>query len=304
MKENEMLIYINGKYFPESEAVISVFDHGFLYGDGVFEGIRIDDGAIFRLDEHIDRLYMSAQYIKLRILLTKQEMKQAIVETARHNKLMNGYIRPLVSRGEGPLGIESTKQIEKPTVVIFPRLRSKFNDAIRLEVGLKAKIVSTRRNPPECLDTRIKSCNYLNNILAKMEVWDAGADMGIMFDIHGHVSEGCAENIFLVKNNLLYTPKSQNTLNGITRCAVIEVAKKNGIPVFEADLNAYDLFNADEVFLTGTMTELVGIVNIDGRIIGEGKPGPMTKKILYYLRQLMVDEKEKFLAEFPIAQVT
>lgn len=270
---------MNGDFIPENEAKISIFDQCFLYGDGVFEGIRVYGSVIFKLDEHVERLFNSLKMLYIKSSMTKEDMKNALKKTVEKNNLKDGYLRPIVTRGIGPMGISQIKKVGKPNIIIIPALRKGKYDKIR-EKGLKAVIVSTRRTPPQCLDPRIKSCNYLNNRLAKIEQFNAGADAGIMLDIYGFVSEGCAENVFSVKNNLIYTPSPQNTLDGVTRRVVIEQAKKEGFNVFETRITPYDLYTSDEVFLTGTMTELAPIVEIDGRKIGSGKPGPVFKILL------------------------
>ncbi len=292
-----MFVYLNGQVVPEEEARVSVWDHGFLYGDGVFEGIRIDDGRIFRLREHVERLYRSAHMLRIRIPLTIEEMEDAIGETARANGMRDGYLRPIVTRGIGALGIEATKDMTDTTVAVIPQARRKFDDRVRFEVGLKAKVLSVRRTPPESLDPRIKCCNYLNHILGKLEQWDSGADSGIMLDIHGRVSEGTAENVFCVRNGVLMTPPPDNTLDGITRQTVLSLAPSVGVEANERALTVYDLYTADEVFASGTLTELVPLTTIDGRQIGTGRPGPVTLRFLEALRQVMRDEAVPVFAE-------
>jgi len=272
---------------PQEKATVSVFDHGFVYGDGAFEGLRVDNWVIFRLDEHIDRLYRSAQYLKFQIPISKDEMKKAIAKTVRKSKLRDGYLRPIVTRGQGPLGVEASRNLSKPTIVIIPQIRKKFDDHIRLDVGVRAIIASTRRTPAQCVDPQVKSCNYINNILAKMEAWDASVDMAIMLGVDGFVSEGATENIFVVRNGILKTPMTISALDGITRREVIELVHKNGIPFMETNLTAYELYAADEVFLTGTLTELLPVTQIDGRVIGSGKAGPITRLLETKLRGMI-----------------
>lgn len=231
-----MYVYINGELIPQEKATVSVFDHGFVYGDGAFEGLRVDNWVIFRLDEHIDRLYRSAQYLKIQVPISKDEMKEAIAKTVRKSKLRDGYLRPIVTRGQGPLGVEASRNLSKPTIVIIPQIRKKFDDHIRLEVGVSAIIASTRRTPAQCVDPQVKSCNYINNILAKMEAWDASVDMAIMLGVDGFVSEGATENIFAVRNGILKTPMTISALDGITRREVIDMAHKNVIPFMETNL--------------------------------------------------------------------
>lgn len=294
---NPMYVYINGELIPQEKATVSVFDHGFVYGDGAFEGLRVDNWVIFRLDEHIDRLYRSAQYLKIQVPISKDEMKEAIAKTVRKSKLRDGYLRPIVTRGQGPLGVEASRNLSKPTIVIIPQIRKKFDDHIRLEVGVSAIIASTRRTPAQCVDPQVKSCNYINNILAKMEAWDASVDMAIMLGVDGFVSEGATENIFAVRNGILKTPMTISALDGITRREVIDMAHKNVIPFMETNLTAYELYAADEVFLTGTLTELLPVTQIDGRVIGSGKAGPITRLLETKLRGMIGREGYRVLDE-------
>jgi branched-chain amino acid aminotransferase len=288
MPGNELKVYVNGAFLPASEAKVSVFDHSFLYGDGIFEGIRVDKGKIFKLDEHIDRLFRSAQFIHLAIPLTFKEMRDAVIATVAINRLSDGYLRPLVTRGEGLLGIEATKSLGHPNVFVIPQVRRKFDDSVRMEKGLRAKVLSIRRIAPQSLDPRIKSNNYLNNILGKFEQWAAQADVGIMLDSEGWVTEGCSENIFCVSRGVLFTPPAFRTLDGITRQTVLhELCPALKLEAKEKDLTTYDLYTADEAFVTGTLTEVVPIVEIDGRRLGNGKPGPISLRILSALRELM-----------------
>lgn len=291
----DMLVYINGEFFRADQARVSVLDHGFMYGDGIFEGTRIDNGAAFRLKEHVDRLYRSAHFLRISIPMSREEMAEALREVVRRNNLRNGYLRTIVSRGEGPPGIDTTREIASPTIVIMPRFRRLYNDEIRTQRGLKAKIVSTRRTPPECVDPRIKATQYINNLLGKFEHWDAGADIGIMLSTDGYVSECCTDNIFCVSGEMLRTPSATRTLDGITRRDVMRLAQGLGMDVAEADLTAYDLYTADEVFVTGTLTELMPIVSIDGRQIGSGTPGPTTLRLLRSLREAIATEGEQIL---------
>ena len=273
-----MEIYIDGRFYPREEAKISVFDHGLLYGDGVFEGIRMYNGRIFRLDEHLDRLYDSARTIDLCPPLTKKEMEQAIIETVRKNHLKDAYIRPIITRGIGDLGLCPTK-CPKPTVIIIAtEWGAMYGDLY--EKGLKATTVSVRRNPACALPPNVKSLNYLNNILAKIEANCKGGDEAIMFDMQGHVSEGSGDNIFVVKNGIIYTPPTLNNLRGITRMVVLEIAKSMGISVVETNLGYFDLYTADEIFVTGTAAEVAPIVYVDGRNVGTGKPGPITRQLM------------------------
>jgi len=279
-----MWIYLDGRFVQKEEAKVSVFDHGLLYGDGVFEGIRAYDGKVFRLDAHIDRLYDSAKTINLKPPLRKEKMKDLVVETLRKNKLRDGYIRPVITRGVGDLGLDPRK-CPKPTVfIIAVEWGAMYGDLY--EKGLKAVSVSVRRNPAEALPPNAKTLNYLNNILAKMESYLKGGDEAIIFDTNGYLSEGSGDNIFVVKNGVIATPPSLNNLRGITQQVVVECAKDLGIEVKWQNLGFFDLYTADEVFVTGTAAEVAPIVEIDGRSIGSGKPGPVTKKLMKAFREV------------------
>lgn len=273
-----MIIYIDGKYVPREEASISVFDHGFLYGDGVFEGIRAYNGRVFRLQEHLDRLYDSARTIDLAVPVSKEEMGEIIIETLRRNKLKDGYIRPLVSRGVGDLGLDPRKCPKASVIVIAVEWGAMYGDLY--EKGLKAITVSIRRNPADALPPNVKSLNYLNNILAKIEANYKGGDEAIFFDTNGYIAEGSGDNIFVVKNGVILTPPTLNNLRGITRAVVLELAKSHGITLVEQNLGYYDMYSADEVFVTGTAAEVAPIVLIDGRSIGTGRPGPVTRQLM------------------------
>ncbi len=273
-----MQIYIDGKFYPKEEAKISVFDHGFLYGDGVFEGIRAYSGRIFRLSEHLDRLYDSAKTIDLAVPISKDEMTAAIIETCKRNNLKDAYIRPIVSRGVGDLGLDPRKCAKATVVIMAVEWGAMYGDLY--EKGLKAITVSVRRNPAEALPPNVKSLNYLNNILAKIEANCKGGDEAIFFDTNGYVSEGSGDNIFVVKNGVIVTPSTLNNLRGITRMVALEIATSLGITVQERNMGYYDLYCADEVFVTGTAAEIAPITWIDGRIIGTGKPGPITRQCM------------------------
>jgi branched-chain amino acid aminotransferase len=274
-----MKIYVDGNYFGEQDAKVSVFDHGLLYGDGIFEGIRIYHGRVFRLKEHIDRLFYSAKAILLDIPMTHAELMRATVETCRQNNLREGYIRLIVTRGVGTLGLNPNR-CKNPSVIIIA-------DTIQLyppefyEHGLKIITVATTRNLHNALNPAIKSLNYLNNILAKIEANNSGCEEAIMLNADGYVAECTGDNIFILKEGQLFTPPlAAGALYGITRKVVIDLAKEAGMPVSEPNLTRYDLFNADECFVTGTGAELVPVVKIDGRTIGDGKPGPVTKQLV------------------------
>jgi branched-chain amino acid aminotransferase len=273
-----MLIYIDGQFLPREQAKISVFDHGLLYGDGAFEGIRAYNGKVFRLMEHVDRLFDSAKTIDLTPPLSKEEMAKVIIETLRKNNLKNGYIRPILTRGVGDLGLDPRK-CEKATVIcIAVEWGAMYGDLY--EKGLVGVSVSVRRNDASALPPNVKSLNYLNNILAKIEANYKGGDEAIMFDTNGYLSEGSGDNIFAVKNGIIVTPHSLNNLRGITRAVVLEIAQSMGITVKEQNMGYFDLYTADEVFVTGTAAEVAPITIIDGRNIGTGKPGPVTRQFI------------------------
>lgn len=271
-------VYINGRYFSREEAKISVWDHGYLYGDGVFEGIRAYNGRVFKLDEHLERLYDSAKSILLKIPLGIQEMKEAVLETCRNNDIHDGYIRLVVSRGTGDLGLDPRKCSE-PTVVIIVDSIKLYSEEL-YQKGIRVIIAATRKNFPEAINPKIKSLNYLNNILAKIEAAQQGADEVVMVNTSGFVTECSADNIFIYKHNILQTPRpSVGILQGITRDTVIQLAQNMGIKVEESILDSHDLFVADELFLTGTAAEIISVVEVAGRVIGDGIPGPVTKKL-------------------------
>jgi len=280
-----MIIYLDGKLVPKEEAKVSVFDHGFLYGDGVFEGIRVYDGNVFRLDEHIERLYESAKTINLEIPLTPGEMTQATLDTVAANGKRDVYIRLVVSRGPGDLGIDPRKCPTATVVIIADSIA--LYPAELYEKGISLVTSSFRRIPMQCLDPRIKSLNYLNNIMAKMEATRAGVPEALMLNYSGRVAECSADNIFLVKNGDLKTPPlMEGALGGITRAAVMELARNDGINVTETRMGLHDLYNADECFLTGTGAEIMPVNAIDGRQIGFGGAGPTTTRLLSLFREL------------------
>ncbi len=283
-----LLVYLDGEFVPENEAKISIFDHGFLYGDGVFEGIRAYNGKVFRLREHIDRLYDSAKAIDLEIPVSKEEFMEIILETLRKNNLTDAYIRPIVTRGIGDLGLDPRK-CSKPSIIVITKPWGKLYGDL-YEKGLTAVTVAVRRNSFDALPPNIKSLNYLNNILAKIEANAKGGDEAIFLDRNGYISEGSGDNIFVVKNGEITTPPTINNLKGITRNAVIELIEKLGISLRETNLGLYDLYTADEVFVTGTAAEIAPIVVIDGRKIGDGKPGKITKMLMEEFRKLTESE--------------
>ncbi len=272
-----MLIYLNGEFVPESEAKVSVFDHGLLYGDGVFEGIRAYNGRVFRLEEHIDRMYDSARTIDLKIPLTKEEFADVICETLRKNNLKDAYIRPLVTRGVGDLGLDPNKCPVATVIVIATGWGAMYGDLY--EKGLKAITCSIRRNPAEALPPNVKSLNYLNNIMAKIEANYKGGDEAIFFDTNGYVAEGSGDNLYIVKNGTIITPPTLNNLRGITRMVLLELAEEMGIAVEERNLGYFDLYTADEFLVSGSAAEVAPVVLIDGRTVGTGKPGPIFKQL-------------------------
>jgi branched-chain amino acid aminotransferase len=274
-----MKIYIDGKYYSEQNAKISVFDHGLLYGDGIFEGIRAYNGRVFKLKEHIDRLFCSAKALLLEIPLTHAAMMKAVVDTCRQNKLRNGYIRLVVTRGVGTLGLNPNR-CKKPSVIIIAGKIQLYPEEY-YKNGLDIITVPTVRNLHSALNPAIKSLNYLNNILAKIEANNGGVEEAIMLNAEGFVSECTGDNLFIVKGRQLMTPPlSAGALYGITREVVINLAKESGLTVSEPNLTRYDLFNADECFLTGTGAELIPVVKIDGRVVGSGKPGAVTRQLV------------------------
>jgi branched-chain amino acid aminotransferase len=278
-------IYIDGTFYEQSEAKISVFDHGVLYGDGVFEGIRFYQDRVFRLDEHMDRLWDSAKAIALDVPLSRTALIDATLETIRQNDLHDGYIRLLVTRGVGSLGL-SPDSCRRPTIVIIAATIALYPDSL-YEKGLTLATCSVRRIPPAALSPRIKSLNYLNNILAKIEAQQAGAAEGVMLNEQGYVAECTGDNLFVVKNGVISTPPvNAGILAGVTRAVVFELAKKNGIPIKEEDLTRYDILVADECFLTGTAAEVIAAVQMDRRPIGNGRPGSITLKLVEEFRGL------------------
>lgn len=274
-----MKIYIDGKYYGQRDAKISVFDHGLLYGDGIFEGIRAYNGRVFKLREHIDRLFCSARAILLDIPLSHAEMMAAVVETCRRNKIHDGYIRLVVTRGIGTLGLNPNRCKNPSVIIIADKIQLYPPELYRK--GMAIITVPTVRNLHSALNPAIKSLNYLNNILAKIEANNGGCEEAVMLNAEGYVAECTGDNLFIVKGDQLLTPPlSAGALYGITRKVVMEIAADSGLKVGEPNLTRYDLFNADECFLTGSGAELVPIVKIDGRAIGNGKPGPVTRKLV------------------------
>lgn len=278
-------IYISGKFVPQAEAKISVFDHGLLYGDGVFEGLRAYHGKVFRLREHIQRLYESAKAIWLQIPLSQDEMCDAVNESVRLNKIEDGYIRLVVTRGAGTLGLDPNR-CSNPQVIIIADAISLYPKEL-YEKGLEIVTVSVQRMHPAALNPRIKSLNYLNNILAKIEGLQAGCIEALMLNHKGEVAECTGDNIFLVRQGILWTPPlDAGILEGVTRDAVIEVAIQAGIEVREVPLTKHDVYIADECFLTGTAAEVIPVVKVDSRPIGTAKPGPITRNLEERFKQL------------------
>lgn len=289
-----MKIYINGKFYEKSEAKISVFDHGFLYGDGVFEGIRSYGRVVFKLKEHIDRLWESARSICLEIPVGKAELIKAVCETLKINRLDDAYVRLIVSRGEGDLGLDPRKCNGNATIVIITDKIALYPERLYKE-GMAIITVPTVRNLPEALNPQIKSLNYLNNILAKIEAVNCGYEEAIMLDSLGYVAECTGDNIFIVKNNELYTPpQCMGTLRGITRDTILGIATKKNIPVHEHVITRHEVYIADECFLTGTAAEVIPVVKVDGRKIGDGKPGKLTARLMAEFHKVTKKEGVKY----------
>jgi branched-chain amino acid aminotransferase len=274
-----MKIYIDGKYYGEKNAKISVFDHGLLYGDGIFEGIRAYNGRVFQLKEHIDRLFYSAKAILLTLPLTHAQFMKATVETCRRNQIRDGYIRLVVTRGVGTLGLNPNRCANPSVIIIADKIQLYPKEYY--QKGLTIVTVPTTRNLQNAVNPAIKSLNYLNNILAKIEANNSGCEEAIMLNSEGYVAECTGDNIFIVKDGQLLTPPlSAGALYGITRAVVIKLAREMGLGVSEINLTRYDIFNAEECFVTGSGAELVPVVKVDGRVIGAGKPGPTTQDLV------------------------
>jgi branched-chain amino acid aminotransferase len=278
-----MYVYLNGNMVTEAEARVSVLDHGFLYGDGVFEGIRAYNGSIFCLEEHVDRLFESAESIMIKIPLSRKEMKKAIIETVRQNKLKDAYIRPVVSRGKGTLGLDP-RVCPRPTVVIIVDAETRHPEDLSADPlaksGIRVITAAWRRNSPDTLSPRVKSTNYLNNILAKQQANAVGAHDAIFLNQQGYVCELTGDNLFIVKNKRVITPPLWcGILDGITRQAILRVADEQGFETAENPLTLHDVYTSDECFCTATRIEVLPIVWVDGRKIGDGKPGAITLKL-------------------------
>jgi branched-chain amino acid aminotransferase len=288
--DNEPFVYIDGEFYPKSQAKISVFDHGLLYGDGVFEGIRAYNGSVFKLKEHIDRLFQSAHAMMLTIPLTKEQTIDAVLETLRKNKMKDAYIRLVVTRGVGDLGLDPRK-CPKATVFIITGRISLHGDEAKLK-GITTIVSWVRRHPVDSTSHEIKSLNYLNSVMAKIEANLADADEAICLDKNGFVAEGVGENIFIVKNGKLITPPTcSGALAGITAQVVRKLAAKLGFESEEANITPFQLLNADEAFFSGTAAEIVPIREVNKRTIGDGKPGPVTKKLLAEFQKAVADPK-------------
>lgn len=284
-----MKVYLDGKFVDSAEAKVSVFDHGLLYGDGVFEGIRLYGGNIFRLEEHLERLEYSAKAIMLEIPLNREQLRWATCETCRQNGLTDAYIRLVVTRGPGDLGL-APWLCPKPSIFIIASKISLYPQEF-YDNGLAIVTVPTRRISPAALPPTIKSLNYLNNILGKLEAKQFGALEAIMLNDQGYVAECTADNVFIVhKGEIMTPPASQGALKGITRSTILDLSKELGIPVRETDMTRYDLWCSDECFLTGSGAEVIPVVKLDGRVIGTGKPGPITQRVLGAFRQRVLVE--------------
>jgi branched-chain amino acid aminotransferase len=288
----EPIVYVDGEWVPKSRASVSVFDHGLLYGDGVFEGIRVYNGVIFRFKEHLERLYSSAKSIRLQLPLSPEEMTKAIVETLKRNGLKDAYIRLVVTRGVGDLGVDPRK-CRKPSVVIITQYADPSFGAMAKEKGISVIISSVRRDAVDATTHEIKSLNYLNSVLAKQEALDAGADDALMLDRNGFVSEATTTNLFIIKHGEIFTPPSTaGILPGVTRRRIIKLTRELGFNMLERGLTPYDVTNADEAFLTGTLSEIVPLVKVKGILIGDGKVGPTTRRIMDAFVKIRSDPKD------------
>jgi branched-chain amino acid aminotransferase len=289
-------IYIDGKFYSEASAKVSVLDHGLLYGDGIFEGIRFYNGRVFRLEEHLARLWDSARSICLEIPMSMRDMTEAVLETIRQNRLRDGYIRLLVTRGVGNLGLNPT-QCKFPSVIIIAATIALYHESFYRK-GLTIITCATRRSNPAALNPAVKSLNYLNNVMARIEANLAGADEALMLNDEGNVAECTADNVFIIKGGQIFTPPiTAGALRGITRGIVFEIAAEFGIKISEIDITRHDVFVADECFLTGTAAEIVPVVKADGRSIGNGKPGPITTRAIARFREMTRETGTPIFAE-------
>ncbi|MGZ5023308.1 MAG: branched-chain-amino-acid transaminase [Chthoniobacterales bacterium] len=281
----ELTIFLDGKFVPEAEAKVSVFDHGLLYGDGIFEGIRFYNGRVFRLEEHTDRLWDSARSICLEIPMSKEAMNEALLETIRKNGLHDGYIRQIVTRGVGNLGLNPA-QCKKPSVIIIATTIALYPEEAYRN-GLTVVTCATRRTGAAQLNPAVKSLNYLNNVMARIEANLASADEALMLNDAGNVAECTADNVFVIKKGQVFTPPiAAGALRGITRSVAMECVEELGMKVNVTDITRHDVFTADECFLTGTAAEVIPVIKVDGRPVGTGKPGPITTKIIARYREL------------------
>ncbi len=281
----QSIIYLDGQFLPDSEAKVSVFDHGLLYGDGIFEGIRFYNGRVFRLEEHLNRLWDSARSICLEIPMSKKEMTEALLETIRRNEMQDGYIRQIVTRGVGNLGLNPL-QCKKPSVIVIVAKIALYPEEVYRH-GLTVITCATRRMNAAALNPAVKSLNYLNNVMARIEANLAGADEALMLNDAGNVAECTADNVFIIKKGQIFTPPiTDGALRGITRSVAFDAAIELGYPTKEADITRHDVFTADECFLTGTAAEVIPVIKADGRSIGTGKPGPITARIIARFREL------------------
>ena len=292
MAGKEPLVYIDGEYHPKGSAKISVYDHGLLYGDGVFEGIRAYNGIVFHLREHIERIFEGLRLTRINIPLSKQDLMDAVVETLRKNNFMDAYIRLIVTRGRGNLGLDP-RSSPKPSIIIMTEPVAPAHGKEAREKGITAVISSYRRDMVDGTSHELKSLNYIQSVLAKFQAIDAGTDEVVMLDHRGMVSEFHGSNLFLIKQGMVHTPTSASgILHGITRSRVLKLAEELGYDVHERDITPYELLNADEVFLTGTLAEVVPVIRIQGVPIGDGKPGPVTKEIIKGFQRMTQDPKE------------
>ena len=284
-----LVTYVNGAFVPKEEAKVSVYDHGYLYGDGIFEGIRAYGGRVFRLEQHLDRLYDSARYLILEIPLSRDEMREAILETVRRSGLRDAYVRPVISRGVGDLGLDPRKCRGATVVIIVDTIQLYPKEAY--ERGLRTVTATTRKIRPDALSPQAKTLNYLNNIMARLEANQAGVDEAIMLTGDGYVSECTADNLFLVRRGEIWTPPAfLGILKGVTREAVMTLARALEIPVLEKVFTLHDVYTADECFLTGTGAEVGPVTEVDARPIGTGRPGPISLRLTQAFRELVRTE--------------
>lgn len=295
-----LVTYIDGAFVPKEDAKVSVFDHGYLYGDGIFEGIRVYNGRVFRLDEHLDRLYDSARYLLLDVPLTEEQMRGAILETVRRSGLRDAYVRPVISRGVGDLGLDPRKCKIPTVIIIVDTIQLYPKDAY--ERGLRVITATTRKHRPDALSPQAKTLNYLNNILARIEANQAGVDEAIMLTVDGYVSECSADNFYLVHAGAIWTaPVALGILEGVTRGVVLNLAAQLGILVHEKAFTLYDVYTADEAFLSGTGAEIGPVVEVDGRPIASGHPGPVFQRLLRAFRDLVAREGTPVFPEVSVS---